>query len=63
MILYQSWKCSSKWSRSYASSLLWSNANGTKPQEVVKQYQKAGCPAIKMSMIEEKVISKLLDEN
>ena len=32
-------------------------------QAVVKQYQEAGyLPAIKMSMIEEKVISKLLDE-
>ena len=36
---------------------------GRNPQEVVKQYQEAGyLPAIKMSMIEEKVISKLLDE-
>ena len=36
---------------------------GQNPQEVVKQYQEAGyLPAIKMSMIEEKVISKLLDE-
>ena len=49
--------------RSNASSLLWSITNGTKPQEIVKQYQEAGyLPAIKMSMIEEKVISKLLDE-
>ena len=32
-------------------------------KNVVKQYQEAGyLPAIKMSMIEEKVISKLLDE-
>ena len=36
---------------------------GQNPQELVKQYQEAGyLPAIKMSMIEEKVISKLLDE-
>lgn len=36
---------------------------GQNPQEVVKQYQEAGyLPAIKMSMIEEKVITKLLDE-
>ena len=36
---------------------------GQNPQEVLKQYQEAGyLPAIKMSMIEEKVISKLLDE-
>jgi trigger factor len=36
---------------------------GQNPQDVVKQYQEAGyLPAIKMSMIEEKVISKLLDE-
>ena len=36
---------------------------GQNPQEIVKQYQEAGyLPAIKMSMIEEKVISKLLDE-
>ncbi|MGB5791993.1 trigger factor [Poseidonibacter sp.] len=35
---------------------------GQNPQEVLKQYQEAGyLPAIKMSMIEEKVISKLLD--
>ena len=36
---------------------------GQNPQEIVKQYQEAGyLPAIKMSMIEEKVLSKLLDE-
>jgi trigger factor len=36
---------------------------GQNPQQMVKQYQEAGyLPAIKMSMIEEKVISKLLDE-
>ncbi|CAM3547754.1 MAG: trigger factor [Aliarcobacter sp.] len=36
---------------------------GQNPQEVLKQYQEAGyLPAIKMSMIEEKVIAKLLDE-
>ncbi|MGM0520271.1 MAG: trigger factor [Campylobacterota bacterium] len=36
---------------------------GQNPQEIVKQYEEAGyLPAIKMSMIEEKVISKLLDE-
>jgi trigger factor len=36
---------------------------GQNPQDLVKQYQEAGyLPAIKMSMIEEKVISKLLDE-
>ena len=36
---------------------------GQNPQEVLKQYQNAGyLPAIKMSMIEEKVITKLLDE-
>lgn len=36
---------------------------GQNPQELIKQYQEAGyLPAIKMSMIEEKVISKLLDE-
>ena len=36
---------------------------GQNPQEIVKQYQESGyLPAIKMSMIEEKVISKLLDE-
>jgi len=36
---------------------------GQNPQEVLKQYEDAGyLPAIKMSMIEEKVISKLLDE-
>lgn len=36
---------------------------GQNPQDVIKQYQQAGyLPAIKMSMIEEKVISKLLDE-
>ena len=33
------------------------------PQDVLKQYQEAGyLPAIKMSMIEDRVISKLLDE-
>ncbi len=37
--------------------------SGQNPQEVLKQYQDAGyLPAIKMSMIEEKVITKLLDE-
>ena len=36
---------------------------GQNPQEVLKQYEEAGyLPAIKMSMIEEKVVSKLLDE-
>lgn len=36
---------------------------GQNPQDVIKQYQQAGyLPAIKMSMIEEKVISKLLDQ-
>jgi len=36
---------------------------GQNPQEVLKQYQEAGyMPAIKMSMIEDKVINKLLDE-
>ena len=36
---------------------------GQNPQDVLKQYQEAGyLPAIKMSMIEEKVITKLLDE-
>ncbi len=36
---------------------------GQNPQDVLKQYQDAGyLPAIKMSMIEDKVISKLLDE-
>ena len=36
---------------------------GQNPQEVLKQYEEAGyLPAIKMSMIEERVISKLLDE-
>lgn len=36
---------------------------GQNPQETIKQYEEAGyLPAIKMSMIEEKVISKLLDE-
>ena len=36
---------------------------GQNPQDVVKQYQEAGyLPAIKMSMFEEKFISKLLDE-
>lgn len=36
---------------------------GQNPQEVLKQYQDAGyLPAIKMSMIEDKVITKLLDE-
>lgn len=36
---------------------------GQNPQEVLKQYQDAGyMPAIKMSMIEDKVINKLLDE-
>ena len=37
--------------------------SGQNPQDVLKQYQDAGyLPAIKMSMIEDKVISKLLDE-
>ena len=36
---------------------------GQNPQDVLKQYQDAGyLPAIKMSMVEEKVITKLLDE-
>ena len=36
---------------------------GQNPQEVLKQYEEAGyLPAIKMSMIEQKVITKLLDE-
>ena len=36
---------------------------GQNPQEVLKQYEEAGyLPAIKMSMIEERVISKLFDE-
>jgi len=36
---------------------------GQNPQDVLKQYQEAGyLPAIKMSMIEDRVISKLLDE-
>jgi trigger factor len=36
---------------------------GQNPQQVLKQYQEAGyLPAIKMSMIEDKVITKLLDE-
>lgn len=36
---------------------------GQNPQDVLKQYEEAGyLPAIKMSMIEERVISKLLDE-
>lgn len=36
---------------------------GQNPQELIKQYQQSGyLPAIKMSMIEERVISKLLDE-
>ena len=36
---------------------------GQNPQDVLKQYQEAGyLPAIKMSMIEEKVTSKLFDE-
>ena len=36
---------------------------GQNPQNVIKQYQEAGyLPAIKMSIIEEKVISKLFDE-
>ncbi len=36
---------------------------GQNPQEILKQYQEAGyLPAIKMSMIEDKVITKLLDE-
>ena len=37
--------------------------NGQNPQEVLKQYQNAGyMPAIKMSMIEDKVLNKLFDE-
>ena len=36
---------------------------GQNPKDVLKQYEEAGyLPAIKMSMIEEKVISKLLDD-
>lgn len=36
---------------------------GQNPQDVLKQYEEAGyLPAIKMSMIEEKVVSKLFDE-
>ena len=36
---------------------------GQNPQELIKQYQEAGyLPAIKMSMIEEKVLAKLFDE-
>ncbi|RXK13108.1 trigger factor [Halarcobacter mediterraneus] len=36
---------------------------GQNPQDVLKQYQEAGyLPAIKMSLIEERVISKLFDE-
>lgn len=36
---------------------------GQNPQETIKYYQESGyLPAIKMSMIEDKVISKLLDE-
>ncbi|WP_321311938.1 trigger factor [Halarcobacter sp.] len=36
---------------------------GQNPQEILKKYQEAGyLPAIKMSMIEDKVITKLLDE-
>ena len=36
---------------------------GQNPQDVLKQYEEAGyLPAIKMSMIEDKVITKLLDE-
>lgn len=36
---------------------------GQNPQEVLKQYQQAGyLPAIKMSMIEEKLMKKLFDE-
>ncbi len=36
---------------------------GQNPQDVLKRYQDAGyLPAIKMSMIEDKVITKLLDE-
>lgn len=36
---------------------------GQNPQELIKQYQQAGyLPAIKMSMIEEKVLAKLFDE-
>lgn len=36
---------------------------GRNPQETLKQYQESGyLPAIKMSMIEDKVITKLLDE-
>ncbi|WP_428024057.1 trigger factor [Arcobacter sp.] len=37
--------------------------NGQNPQDVLKQYQNAGyMPAIKMSMIEDKVLNKLFDE-
>ncbi|RXJ94518.1 trigger factor [Arcobacter sp. AHV-9/2010] len=36
---------------------------GQNPQELIKQYQQAGyLPAIKMSIIEEKVLAKLFDE-
>lgn len=36
---------------------------GQNPQQVLKQYQEAGyLPAIKMSMIEDRVVAKLLDE-
>ena len=36
---------------------------GQNPQELIKQYQQAGyLPAIKMSMIEEKVLAKLFDD-
>ena len=36
---------------------------GQNPQDVLKQYQDAGyLPVIKMSLIEEKVITKLFDE-
>ena len=37
--------------------------NGQNPQQVLKQYQDSGyMPAIKMSMIEDKVLNKLFDE-
>jgi len=37
--------------------------NGKNPQEILKQYEDAGyMPAIKMSMIEDKVLNKLFDE-
>ena len=36
---------------------------GQNPQEMIKQYEEAGyLPAIKMSMIEDKVMTKIFDE-